>query len=452
VIFSATPQNALGGIGGSGPYDQNASGIQDIATARADFEVGGFRNQLIGGFDWSTQGNDKLFYAYHLPPLASGIYTIGTGTQSRANIGISLFNPTHTPPAGYFAFIPTPATLANSTATLATVLRTSATAIDYAGFLTDRFWFNDAWSVIGGFRYDDYLASYRSTTVGGVATKLTADSSFFSPRASLVYEPTPDQTYYLSWSRSSTPQGTSAVGGATAIASLLQSGLNPEKNETMEVGAKVSLLDSAIGLSGSLFTVRKSNALQVDPVSGDVQAQSSERDRVNGFEFSASGQINDDWNVNLAYTYLDSTITYDTTCTTVVAPALPVCKPNVFTIGQPVIFVPKNAATLWTTYDLHDLVPGLSAGGGITYQEDMTVRYTSIVTAGVATGLSRIARIPETFTVDAYAAYQMDTVRLALNVQNLFDDLYYTQSFGNRGTPGPGRTFIFSVSWAPEQP
>ena len=42
----------------------------------------------------------------------------------------------------------------------------------------------------------------------------------------------------------------------------------------------------------------------------------------------------------------------------------------------------------------------------------------------------------------------MDQLRFALNVQNITDALYYSQSFGNRGTPAPGRTFLFSVNWA----
>ncbi|HEX2591580.1 MAG TPA: TonB-dependent receptor [Rhizomicrobium sp.] len=449
VIFGPTPQNALGGIGGGGPYNQNAWGVQDIATARADFSVGGFKNQLIAGLDWSVQDNDKLFYAYHLPSLASGIYTIGTQTQARGNIGISLFNPTHTPPAGYTPFIPTLATIAGSTATGSTVLHTNGVGTDYAFFATERFWFDDAWSVIGGFRYDDYMASLDSTTVALAATNLKSHNSLFSPRASLVFEPTEDQTYYVSWGKSAIPQGTSIVGAGTAISNVTTQLLQPEKAETFEVGAKVGLLDGALGFSGSLFTVRKNNALHFDPSgSGLIDAQSGDRERVNGFEASVTGKLADDWDINVAYTYLDSTITYDQSCTTS-APLK--CVLNTFTIGMPVIFVPKNAATLWTTFDLHELAPGLSAGGGITYQDAMNVRYTVDVT-GAPTKLTRIARIPETFTVDAYAAYQMDTVRFALNVQNLFDDLYYTQSFGNRGTPGPGRTFIFSVSWAPEQP
>ena len=48
---TADPRTALAQIGGSGPYVQNSWGAQDVATAKADFTVGGFRNVAIAGFD-----------------------------------------------------------------------------------------------------------------------------------------------------------------------------------------------------------------------------------------------------------------------------------------------------------------------------------------------------------------------------------------------------------------
>ena len=86
-------------------------------------------------------------------------------------------------------------------------------------------------------------------------------------------------------------------------------------------------------------------------------------------------------------------------------------------------------------------------GGGAYY-----VSKTFGGNQGGAGGGANGVYLPSYWRYDAFASYVVnDRVNLQLNVQNLFDDLYYTQSFGNRGTPGPGRTFIFSVSWAPDQ-
>ena len=104
----------MGGIGGQGPYRQNSWGAQDIASANADFHVGGLRNHLVTGLDVSYQRADRTIYAYTLPTTGQFTYTLNGGAQSRSNIGISLFNPTHQPPPGYNVFAPTYNSIANS--------------------------------------------------------------------------------------------------------------------------------------------------------------------------------------------------------------------------------------------------------------------------------------------------------------------------------------------------
>ncbi|HET7086740.1 MAG TPA: TonB-dependent receptor [Rhizomicrobium sp.] len=445
VLFGATPSAApnaaQGGIGGSGPYQQNSWGAQDVATAKADFNAGGFRNIAIAGFDVSYQRADRTIYAYTLPTTAQFTYSLNDHSQSRANIGRSLFNPDHNPPPGYSVFLPAATTIANSTATPATVVFSNGDATDFAFFATDRFYFTPEWSLIGGVRVDHYSANFSSTVVSGAVTKARSPSTIVNPRASLVFEPDENSTYYFSYGKSAVPQGTSIVGSPTPITTANQT-LDPETSETLELGAKHSFLNGALGLSGSLFKVLKSNALITDPVSGTATAQSGERDRVQGVELSATGQITDQWNIVGAYTFLDSQVTADNSCTTT-APLL--CKPNPYTIGTPVIFVPKNAFSLWSSYKLDDFVPGLGIGGGATYQSQLFVRNTIAGTAPNPTGLSRIAVIPRTLEFDAVATYDIDRFHFQFNVNNITDELNYSQSFGNRGTPSPGRTFLISA-------
>ena len=440
VLFGATPAAALGGIGGSGPYQQNSWGAQDVATAKADFNAGGFRNVAVAGFDASYQRADRTIYSYTLP-AAQFAYTLNDHTVSRANIGRSLFNPDHNPPPGYAVFMPTATTLAGSSATATTVTFSSGDSTDLAFFATDRFYFTPEWSVIGGVRVDHYSANFSATLASGAVTKAKSPSTLVNPRASLVFEPDENSTYYFSYGKSAVPQGTSIVGSPTPITTANQS-LDPERSETLEIGTKHSFFDGALGLSGSLFKVLKSNALITDPVSGTASAQSGERDRVQGVEFSATGQITDKWNVLGAYTFLDSKVTADNSCTTT-APL--VCKPNPYTVGTQVIFVPKNSFSLWSSYKLDDLVPGLGIGGGAIYQSKLYARNTIAGTAPNPVGLSRIAAIPRSLEFDAVGTYDIQNFHFQLNVNNIADELNYTQSFGNRGTPSPGRTFIISA-------
>jgi catecholate siderophore receptor len=436
AMGSFDPTRTLAATGGSGPYLQNSWGVQDVFSAAADFHIGGFRNLAIAGIDVSYQRSDRTVLAYSLPPGPDAtLYPIANNSANRRNIGWSLYHPTHQPIPGYAPFYPTPANLGSDTAT--SVVESAAEATDPAFFATDRFWFNDRWSLIAGMRVDQYRASYSSTTVGTTAapypvTRLKAPSFLFSPRASLVFEPDQTQTYYLSWSKGATPIGTSVVGTPTAISSAAQSALAPDKTESIELGAKFSLFDGGLGLTGSLFSVTKSNALQTDPVSGTVLLQSSQKQRVQGFEASATGQVLPHFSLSASYTYLNPVIVDDAT--------------NPYNRGKQITFVPRHAVALWGDYDAGGLVEGLSAGGGVVYQSHLFNGYTAPDPA--AYPLGRIVRIPETVELDAVVAYDFKPYRIQFNVNNLTDRLNYSQSFGNRGTPAAGRTFIVSLEAA----
>ena len=114
-----------------------------------------------------------------------------------------------------------------------------------------------------------------------------------------------------------------------------------------------------------------------------------------------------------------------------------------FNTGKQITFVPKHAVSVWGDYNAHDLLRGLSFGGGLVYQSHLFNAYTAPNPATYPLG--RVVEIPETVELDAVIAYEIDRLRFQLNINNLTDRLNYSQSFGNRGTPAPGRTFIFSV-------
>ncbi len=208
--------------------------------------------------------------------------------------------------------------------------------------------------------------------------------------------------------------------------------------------------------------MKKNNALQTDPSTGFVLAQSGERQEVKGIELGLTGKLTEAWSVSLGYTYLDAKIkesfancavptsTAGTptgiVCPVGVTAAIPVI--NTVAVGQQVVFVPKNSATFFTTYDLGQWVEGLSIGGDVTYQDKQNVAYqarsVSYADRANLTAL-RIAQVPENITMDAFVSYKRDNYRVALNVYNLADRLNYTQVFGNRAVPSAGRTFILSV-------
>src|SRR6185369_9023555 len=244
-------------------YDADSWGLQNITTARIDYDLGSLRNQLIVGVDLSRQENDRQYFAYTLPaPYAT-----------RPAMPHPIVNPNPNFPPGYTLFRPVPganlncsgagnctttfngATVFSNVAGTAT-LESHGESTDAGVFLTDRLWFTDQLSVIGSFRYDRYTAELDSLLYNGAPSPpggLKVSSNLKSPRVGVVFEPTDDQTYYLSWGRSQTPQGTSIVGAGGSAVTITARDLKPEDSEIWEAGAKVTIPNTRLAFTASLF-------------------------------------------------------------------------------------------------------------------------------------------------------------------------------------------------------
>ncbi|HEX7946348.1 MAG TPA: TonB-dependent receptor [Phenylobacterium sp.] len=469
ALFDGNPATEPnGGNGGQGPYDMDAWGLQNISTARFDYDVGALKNQLLVGLDVSRQSNDKVIFAYALP----------AGFPTRQVIPRPLVNPNPNFPAGYFVFRGIPGQNINCTGTgnCTTVVNgatvftnTTGTATtksegdstDLGVFLTDRLWISEQLSVIGSLRLDRYHAELDSLLFNNSFTSLKVNQTLKSPRVSVVFEPFEDSNFYLSWGRSETPQGTSIVGTANALA-VSTKDLQPEVSKIIEAGAKVLIPGTGLSASASIFRIKKDNALQTDPATGFLQAQSGEKQEVRGIELGLTGRLTPAWTVTAGYAYLDAEIkqsfsncTVPTstagTPTNIVCPvgvtaAIPV--PNTIAIGRQVVFVPKHSASLYTNYDASDWIEGLSFGGDITYQSRQNVAYAgrSVSFADRATLTpTRLGVVPENITLDAFASYRTGPYRFSVNLYNIANRLNYSQVFGNRATPAAGRTVILAV-------
>jgi len=472
ALFDGDPATeAYAGIGGSGPYDQDSWGAQNVSTARFDLDVNGLKDQLIVGTDISYQHNDRAYYAYTLP----------SGLSSRPSMPHPLVHPDPVFPAGYGVFRPQPGVNlscpvsgACSTSIGGTpvftnlagtgVVQTEGASTDIGGFVTNRLWMTPELSLITALRFERYEARLDTRLASGAASPaggLKVSSTLVSPRASLVYEPSGRDTFYLSWGRSRTPQGSSIVGSGTAVA-LSARDLAPETTEILEAGAKVGLGGGTAAFTASAFQIRKSNALQVDPASGFVLAQSGERQEVKGVELGLTGRLNPDWTVTLGYAWIDARIlesyancTVPTStsgtpanvvCPVGVTAAIPILNP--VAVGRQAVFTPRNSASVYTRYDLGRWIEGLTVGGDVTYQDRQAVAYTARSLSYADRGAlvaARLAEVPENVTLNAFAAYQRGALRVSVNGYNLTDRLNYAQVFGNRAVPAAGRTLILSV-------
>jgi catecholate siderophore receptor len=236
----------------------------------------------------------------------------------------------------------------------------------------------------------------------------------------VLFEPTRNQSYYASYSTSSTPPGSYFTTQPFTV-NQNASNFDPERNTIYEVGAKVAVLDNdRLGVYGALYRINKSNALSPDPATGE-SLRTSDKQRNQGLEVGLTGRILPAWNINANYTWMDSETTASTTAAN---------------RGKRVQYVPEHAASVWTTYELNAGEPlNLTVGGGITWRSKVFL------------DAANTAQAPSNFTLDGLVSHRInDNLRLQVNGYNLTNELNYAALFSNRVVPTAGRTLTVSLA------
>ncbi|MFT3814718.1 MAG: TonB-dependent receptor [Acidovorax sp.] len=408
--------------GGDPHYTQRSWGLQNVTTLATSFETGGLKHDARLGLDIAHQKDHRQAYSLMKPDMSGPATNLDKGTLRRPNLSSS----------GFIVAI-NPAGTDN--------VRDSELT-DIALFASDRVHFTPQWSLLGSLRWDYYKQSSKVSTLstGAVSGDVNTTSRFFSPRLSLMWEPSKQQTYYLSYGWASSPPWAGSISGdydplsasSTGAAGNALRSLDPEKTKTLELGGKIALLEDRLGVSGAIFRTEKNNTYYNDGSGGLINTGNKER--YTGVELGLSGQITRAWTANLSYTYLHSKIV-DSSVTT---------RAN---IGNPVQGVPRNAVSLWTVYDLTSVLAGslpgrLTVGGGVTYRGSMYARD------------DKMALVPHNLSYDAMVAYEVKNLRIALNGYNLANRVNYDAFFAGpnadsaRLIPAAGRTFVLSARLA----
>lgn len=149
--------------------------------------------------------------------------------------------------------------------------------------------------------------------------------------------------------------------------------------------------------------------------------------RNQGLEFDISGELLPGWKVIGAYSYIDSKMTKDVAGVQ----------------GNKLWNVPRNAGSLWTTYEfLGGDLQGLKVGGGVQVRDQREGDKANSF------------QLPGYATVNLMTSYTMKVAGTRLttqfNVNNLLDKWYYDSAAGwsdrTQGImPGEPRNFMGSV-------
>ncbi|MBN3961036.1 TonB-dependent siderophore receptor [Nostoc sp. NMS8] len=278
----------------------------------------------------------------------------------------------------------------------------------YGAYLQDQISILDNLKLLVGGRLD--WVSQNQTNSG--IDSLEQNDSAFSPRFGLVYQPSKSVSLYTSYSQSFLP--TSGFNPDSRA-------FKPTKGTQYEAGIKADFLDGKLSTTLAAYQITKTNITIQDQNNRDFQIQVGEQ-RSRGIELDIAGEILPGWKVIGSYAYTDAEVTEDID----------------ISVGNKLLGVPENQASLWTTYEIQkgDL-KGLGFGLGLFY-------------VGKRAALSdNSVELPNYLRTDAAIFYRRDSFNAAINIRNLFDTDYFSSTYGytlglERGAP---LTIIGSIRW-----
>lgn len=263
------------------------------------------------------------------------------------------------------------------------------------------------WELTGGLRWDYFDVNGISTT----NTSVSRIDRLFSGRAGIVFKPLSNGSVYATFGTSVDP----SLEGLSY--STVDQRIDPEKTHTYEFGSKWDLLSARVLLTGAVFRIEKTNArtpgLPGDPTPQVLQG----RQRVDGFELSATGQVTRAWSIFAGYSFLKSEIV----------------KSNVpAEIGKQLQNTPQNSFSLWTSYRLAKF----DFGGGARFTDS---RFGNNINTRL---------VPGYWLLDVMASYPISNqIDFRLNLYNLTDTYYFDRLGGGHLIPGPGRSGMLSTSF-----
>jgi len=230
-----------------------------------------------------------------------------------------------------------------------------------------------------------------------------------TPRAGLVYQPNQAWSIYGGWSQSFFPN-------------LSQRGIDPpfppERGEQFEAGVRFER--RGFSATGAAFQITKRNV--TEPIPGDSLGRNalSAAQRSRGAELDIQGSLLTGWQVIATYAYTDAKQTESVDST------LP--------LGEQLAGVPRQSASLWTTYDVRTgTLHGLSIGGGVYAWSSHEATFPHTV------------RIPAWQRLDLLLAYEWRQYRFQLNAVNVASARQFLGAWNGIAPQSP-RTIIGSIT------
>ena len=272
------------------------------------------------------------------------------------------------------------------------------------------------WRLVAGLRTDAYDQSLLNRRTGATTAQTPSSTS---PRIGLSWLPDAQWTVYANTGRSFRPNTGSDVA-SRAFA--------PESGRALELGAKWESADRRMGATVALFDIAKRNVLTADAANAGFSVAAGEV-RSRGAEFDLAGQLSRHWRVNASLSLNDVEVVRDGTLET----------------GGRLLNVPRVNGSVLAMYE-DALASGqrYGVGGGLTHTGR---RLGEARTQAEANAGTPAFDLPAYTTAKLVGYWRINpTLRLTLDVDNVFDRTYYTSAFNRVWvTPGLPRTVTLGV-------
>lgn len=279
-------------------------------------------------------------------------------------------------------------------------------------YLQDTLDLTPQWKLVAGVRLDNFSGDYdRSGSVAPNNTPLSRSDTLLSKRLGLMFQPTDEVSYYASYGTSFNTSGDLYQFDPKSANTA------PESSRNIEVGAKWELYQGDLSLRTALARTDKYNERNTDIDTATNSYLLSGKRHTDALEFEVAGRINPQWDIFAGLGFLRAVI--DQAGSNEAGQA---------EVGQNPGLSPSRQATLFSTYRINQ---AWRVGGGMT----------AVSQNKPANSVTTLNRAPGYVKADALVEYRINQSNaLKLNIDNLFDKVYYNTLYRGFAAPGQARS------------
>lgn len=260
---------------------------------------------------------------------------------------------------------------------------TEADLTVFSAYIQDEVKIAEWLRVVLGARFDSFEITVLDNRNGVVRTRKDEE---ITPRLGLIVKPQENLSLYTSYSETFLPRS----GDQFADINPPNDALDPDTFSNLEAGVKWDIRPG-LALTGAVFQIEQSSPQPADNNPDTLDVIDS---KIRGFEAQLQGQVTDWWFLSAGYSYLDGEQQSRTGPT-----------------GRRVRELPEHMFSIWNNVQATEK---LGFGLGLTAQDE------SFADNGNTATLPAYAR------VDMAVSYELnDNLRFQINVENLFDTLYF---------------------------